>query len=99
MISVNETFIFGGVQVSQLDEVALGGNQREELQSRVAELEERSEDSERQLRNVLVTVFERLVDCLSSELERGTSMWTRCTLDNCRQLLVKARTDQTITLY
>ena len=75
--------------MSELDEVAMGGGERQELEGRVEDLEDQVEEGERMLRDVFLAVFERVVDCLGSRLDREDSLWTRCTMDQCRQLLVK----------
>ena len=82
--------------MSDLDEVAMGGEERQELEGKVDELEEKVEESERTLKDVFLTVCQRLIGILSQHLshcdQEGVdyeTAWFLCTLDNCRQLLMQ----------
>ncbi len=85
-------------QVSDLDEVAMGGEERQELEAKIEELEEKVEESERTQKDVFLTVCQRLISVLSEHLahcdQEGVdyeTAWFVCSLDNFRQLLVKVK--------
>ena len=83
-------------QVSDLDEVAMGSEERQELESKVEELEEKVDEYEKTQKDVFLTICQRFIGVLSDHLthcdQEGTdyeTAWFLCTLDNCRQLLVQ----------
>lgn len=85
-------------QVSDLDEVAMGSEERQELESKVEELEEKVDEYEKTQKDVFLTICQRFIGVLSDHLthcdQEGVdyeTAWFLCTLDNCRQLLVQVR--------
>ncbi|XP_064390232.1 nuclear cap-binding protein subunit 1-like isoform X2 [Halichondria panicea] len=74
-------------KVSALDEVALGGDERTDLEAKVEELEETKDERERTLRQLFLSLFERLASSLGGQ--GHSDLWTQCTLDHCRHLLVQ----------
>ncbi len=73
--------------MSALDEVALGGDERTDLEAKVEELEETKDERERTLRQLFLSLFERLASSLGGQ--GHSDLWTQCTLDHCRHLLVQ----------
>lgn len=85
-------------QVSHLDEVAMGTDERQDLESKIDDLEDKVDEDEKLLKDVFLTTFKKMVACLTAHLSQCDqeivdyeTLWFTCTLDNCRQLLVKVR--------
>ena len=82
--------------MSDLDEVAMGSEERQELERKIEDLKERVEDCEKTQKDIYITVCQKLVTVLTEHLahcdQEGIdyeTLWFVNTLDNCRQLLVQ----------
>jgi len=73
------------IQISALDEVALGGSEKDDLQTKLDELEEQVENSGRTLKETFLQLFECLINCMPGQGALGQ----QCVVDYSRQLLVK----------
>lgn len=89
--------------MSDLDEVAMGSEERQELEGRVEELEERVDESEKTQKDVFLAICQRFIAVLLEHLahcsQEGVDYetgWFLCTLDNCRQLLVQVDDEWTL---
>ena len=74
----------------------MGTDERQDLEGKIDDLEDKVDESEKLLKDVFVTAFKKIVECLTVHLshcdQEGVdyeTLWFTCTLDNCRQLLVK----------
>lgn len=83
-------------QVSDLDEVAMGSEDRQLLEKEVEELEEKVEEWVRTQKDVFLVICQRMINVLTEHLstcdQEGVdyeTTWFLSTLDNFRQLLVQ----------
>lgn len=82
-------------KVSDLDEVAMGSEERQILETRVEELEEKVEECMRTQKNMFLVICQRMIVLLTEHLSTCDqesmdyeTTWFLTTLDNFRQLLV-----------
>ena len=87
------------MQVSDLDEVAMGSDERQSLEKKVEEEEEMVEGCVRTQKDMFLVICQRMILVLTDHLsncdQEGVdyeTTWFLSTLDNFRQLLVKVRT-------
>ena len=83
-----------GVQVSDLDEVAMGSEERLTLEKTMEELEDKVEECARTQKDMFLIICQRMIgvltDHLTSSDQEGVdyeTTWFLATLDNFRQLL------------
>ena len=82
--------------MSDLDEVAMGGMERQELEKQVEALEEKVEDCARTQKDMFLVICQRMITVLTEHLsscdQEGVdyeTTWFLSSLDNFRQLLVQ----------
>lgn len=87
-------------KVSHLDEVAMGSEERQELEAKIDELEDKVDECEKMQKDVYLTLCQKFISLLGDYLARcdqqGSdyeSPWFQATLDNFRQLLIKNHTE------
>lgn len=83
-------------QVSDLDEVAMGSEERQSLEKKVEDMEDKVEECARTQKNMFLVICQQMIDVLTEHLsscdQEGLdyeTTWFLCTLDNFRQLLVQ----------
>ena len=86
------------LQVSDLDEVAMGTEERQSLEKTVEEMEEKVENCVRTQKDMFLVICQRMISVLTEHLstcdQEGVdyeTTWFLATLDNFRQLLVQVR--------
>ena len=84
------------LQVSDLDEVAMGTEERQSLERTVEEMEEKVEDCVRMQKDMFLVICQRMISVLTDHLSTCDlegidyeTTWFLATLDNFRQLLVQ----------
>ncbi len=86
------------LQVSDLDEVAMGTEERQVLEKSVEEMEEKVEECVRMQKDMFLVICQRMISVLTEHLstcdQEGVdyeTTWFLATLDNFRQLLIQVR--------
>ena len=83
-------------QLSDLDEVAMGSEGRQELEGKIEDLEDKVEECEKMQRDVFIVICQRLIAVMSEHLahcdQEGVdyeTTWFLYNLDYLRQLLIQ----------
>ena len=82
--------------MSHLDEVALGEENKQELEDKKDELEEKADECDKLQKDLFLAVCHKFISSLTEHVttcdQQGVdyeTAWFVCTLDNFRQLLVQ----------